>query len=75
MPYIKENHVQVNFQMPIEWKQQLQLLALQQSVKEKRPISYLDLIKRCVQKNYKFEDKKKIKEETKIVYIKKFIRT
>lgn len=51
-PFNIEDTVQVNTTMPISWKKKLEELAREQSVIEKKTVTYIDMIRRAIQKEY-----------------------
>lgn len=48
----KSNNVQINISIPMEWKEQLENLARIYSVEEGETITFLDLMRRGIQKKY-----------------------
>ena len=48
----KSNNVQINISIPMEWKIELENLALIYSVEEGETITFLDLMRRGIQEKY-----------------------
>jgi len=51
-----EDTVQVNMKMPKRWREILEQLARECSLKEKRDITYIDMIRRSISKDYRLEE-------------------
>ena len=50
------DNVQINISIPQEWKTQLENLALIYSVEEGFNITFLDLMRRCIQEKYQVSE-------------------
>lgn len=48
----KNNNVQINISIPVEWKTELENLARIYSVEEGKIITFLDLMRRGIQEKY-----------------------
>ena len=48
----KNNNVQINISIPVEWKTELENLARIYSVEEGKVITFLDLMRRGIQEKY-----------------------
>lgn len=53
--------VQINITIPIKWKLELERLARIYSVEEGKTITFLDLMRRGIQKKYQLDKEKKEK--------------
>ena len=53
----KSDNVQINISIPSEWKTQLENLARIYSVEEGETITFLDLMRRCIQEKYQLGNK------------------
>ena len=52
----RTNNVQINIAIPGEWKKKLENLARIYSVEEGKTITFLDLMRRCIQEKYQLKD-------------------
>ena len=53
----KSDNVQINISIPSEWKKELENLARIYSVEEGETITFLDLMRRCIQEKYQLGEK------------------
>lgn len=52
MSQFKNNNVQINISIPVQWKTELENLARIYSVEEGKTITFLDLMRRGIQEKY-----------------------
>ena len=52
----RTNNVQINIDIPGEWKKELENLARIYSVEEGKTITFLDLMRRGIQEKYQLKD-------------------
>lgn len=57
MAGIRSDNVQINISIPSEWKTELENLARIYSVEEGKTITFLDLMRRDIQKKYQLGEK------------------
>ena len=56
MPRPRTNNVQINIDIPSEWKKELENLARIYSVEEGKTITFLDLMRRGIKEKYQLKD-------------------
>ena len=57
MAQTKSDNVQINISIPTGWKTELENLARIYSVEEGNTITFLDLMRRCIQEKYQLGEK------------------